>query len=137
MRIRKERIPAIEYMRGISMLGVVGIHVGSQYLVNNPTPNLQLLALYEIVTRFSVPIFFFISAFGLFYNLDLKEKFSYKAFMKRRFKTVLIPYLVWSIFYIAHYTLTLPYAYFIASVKLNRNFIFLAWHVINCISWSY
>lgn len=39
------------------MLGVVGIHVGSQYLMNNPTPNLQLLALYEIVTRFSVPIF--------------------------------------------------------------------------------
>ena len=63
MSIKKERVPAIEYMRGISMLGVVGIHVGSQYLMNNPTPNLQLLALYEIVTRFSVPIFFFISAF--------------------------------------------------------------------------
>ena len=106
MSIRKERIPAIEYMRGISMLGVVGIHVGSQYLTNNPTANLQLLALYEIVTRFSVPIFFFISAFGLFYNLDLNEKFSYKAFMKRRFKTVLVPYLVWSLFYMVHYTLT-------------------------------
>ena len=104
--IKKERVPAIEYMRGISMLGVVGIHVGSQYLMNNPTPNLQLLALYEIVTRFSVPIFFFISAFGLFYNLDLQEKFNYKNFMKRRFKTVLIPYLVWSIFYILHYTIT-------------------------------
>lgn len=104
--IKKERIPAIEYMRGISMLGVVGIHVGSQYLVNNPTPNLQLLALFEIATRFSVPIFFFISAFGLFYNLDLKEKFNYKSFMDRRFKTVLIPYLVWSAFYILHYTVT-------------------------------
>ena len=68
MSIKKERVPAIEYMRGISMLGVVGIHVGSQYLMNNPTPNLQLLALYEIVTRFSVPIFFFISCvqFSLF-----------------------------------------------------------------------
>ena len=88
------------------MLGVVGIHVGSQYLVNNPTPNLQMLAVYEIITRFAVPIFFFISAFGLFYNLDLQEKFSYKSFMQRRFKTVLIPYLVWSVFYIAHYTLT-------------------------------
>lgn len=105
MSIKKERIPAIEYMRGISMLGVVGIHVGSQYLMNNPTPNLQLLALYEVVTRFSVPIFFFISAFGLFYNLDLTEPFNYKMFMKRRFKTVLIPYLVWSAFYILHYTI--------------------------------
>ena len=109
MSIKKERVPAIEYMRGISMLGVVGIHVGSQYLMNNPTPNLQLLALYEIVTRFSVPIFFFISAFGLFYNLDLQEKFNYKNFMKRRFKTVLIPYLVWSIFYILHYKMPIKF----------------------------
>ncbi len=86
------------------MLGVVGIHIGSQYLTNNPTANLELLALFEIVTRFSVPIFFFISAFGLFYHLNLDEPFSYKSFMKRRFKTVLIPYLVWSLFYILLYT---------------------------------
>ena len=118
MSIKKERVPAIEYMRGISMLGVVGIHVGSQYLMNNPTPNLQLLALYEIVTRFSVPIFFFISAFGLFYNLDLQEKFNYKNFMKRRFKTVLIPYLVWSIFYILHYTITNQTLYLLHPLNL-------------------
>lgn len=118
MSIKKEIVPAIEYMRGISMLGVVGIHVGSQYLMNNPTPNLQLLALYEIVTRFSVPIFFFISAFGLFYNLDLQEKFNYKNFMKRRFKTVLIPYLVWSIFYILHYTITNQTLYLLHPLNL-------------------
>ena len=104
MNEKKQRIPAIEYMRGISMLSVVGIHVGSQYLTNNPTANLELLALYEIATRFSVPIFFFISAFGLFFNLNLSENFSYKSFMKRRFKTVLIPYLVWSLFYIVLYS---------------------------------
>ncbi len=104
IRVKKEWIPAIEYMRGISMLGVVGIHIGSQYLTYNPTANLELLALYEIVTRFSVPIFFFISAFGLFYHLDLKQEFSYRSFMKKRFKTVLIPYLVWSIFYMLEYT---------------------------------
>ncbi|WP_296898346.1 acyltransferase, partial [uncultured Megamonas sp.] len=118
MSMKKERVPAIEYMRGISMLGVVGIHVGSQYLMNNPTPNLQLLALYEIVTRFSVPIFFFISAFGLFYNLDLDDKFNYKNFMKRRFKTVLIPYLVWSVFYILHYTVTNQTLYLLHPLNL-------------------
>ena len=57
MSIKKERVPAIEYMRGISMLGVVGIHVGSQYLMNNPTPNLQLLALYEIEQDFQYLFF--------------------------------------------------------------------------------
>lgn len=101
--MKKERIPAIEYIRGISMLGVIGIHTGSQYL-SNPANNIHLIAGFEIFTRFSVPIFFFISAFGLFYNLDLSQPFRYKDFLRRRFQTVLAPYLVWSFFYIFHYT---------------------------------
>ena len=99
----KKHIPAIEYIRGVSMLGVVGIHVGSQYLAN-PSPNTALVALFEIVTRFAVPIFFFVSAFGLFYHLDIKAPLDYAAFFRRRAQTVLVPYLVWSIFYILHYT---------------------------------
>ncbi len=101
--MKKQRIPAIEYIRGISMLGVIGIHTGSQYL-SNPTSNIHLVAMFEIFTRFSVPIFFFISAFGLFYNLNLQDRFDYRDFMRRRFKTVLVPYLVWSLFYILQYT---------------------------------
>ncbi len=97
----RKRLPAIEYMRGISMLGVIGIHIGSQYL-SNPAANIHLVALFEIVTRFAVPIFFFISAFGLFYKLDLSTEFDYGQFLRRRFKTVLIPYLTWSLFYLAH-----------------------------------
>ncbi|MBQ3451480.1 MAG: acyltransferase [Selenomonadaceae bacterium] len=83
------------------MVGVVAIHVGSQYLLN-PTPNIHLVALFEIASRFSVPIFFFISAFGLFYRMDLAEPFEYGKFLRRRFKAVLIPYLLWSTFYLLH-----------------------------------
>lgn len=101
----KNRINAIEYIRGISMLGVIGIHTGSQYL-SNQFSNIHLVALFEVVTRFSVPIFFFVSAFGLLYNLNLNEKFNYVQFMKKRFKTVLIPYLSWSFIYLIHYTLS-------------------------------
>ncbi|MBR1578949.1 MAG: acyltransferase [Selenomonadaceae bacterium] len=102
MNVRdRKRLPAIEYMRGISMLGVIGIHIGSQY-ITNPLANVNLVALFEIVTRFAVPIFFFISAFGLFYRLDPDAPFDYKNFMRRRFKTVLIPYLAWSLFYLLH-----------------------------------
>ena len=97
---KKPRLPAIEYIRGISMMGVIGIHVGSQY-IGNPVSNVHLTALFEIFTRFSVPIFFFISAFGLFYNLNM-ENWSYSQFLKKRWKTVLIPYLVWSVFYLLH-----------------------------------
>ena len=98
---RKPRLAAIEYIRGISMMGVIGIHIGSQYIMN-PAANIHLVALFETFTRFSVPIFFFISAFGLFYNLDLTAPFDFRYFMKRRFKTVLVPYLVWSFFYLLH-----------------------------------
>ena len=59
--MKKPRLAAIEYIRGISMMGVIGIHVGSQYL-ENPSANLHLVALFDVFTRFSVPIFFFISA---------------------------------------------------------------------------
>ena len=97
----KPRLAAIEYIRAISMLGVIGIHVGSQYLMN-PAANIHLVALFEIVTRFSVPIFFFISAFGLFLNLNLNEPFNYSNFLRRRFKAVLIPYLIWSAIYLIH-----------------------------------
>ena len=99
--MKKPYLASIEYIRGISMLGVVAIHTGSQYLLN-PTPNFHLVALFEIVSRFSVPIFFFISAFGLFYRMNLAEPFEYRKFLRRRFKAVLIPYLIWSTLYLLH-----------------------------------
>lgn len=94
-----KKLPAIEYIRGIAMLGVIAIHTGAEYLTN-PAANIHLVACFEIITRFSIPIFFFISAFGLFYNFSFTEPFNYSAFLKRRMKAVLVPYLVWIIFYI-------------------------------------
>lgn len=99
----KEKIMAIEYIRGISMLGVIGIHTGA-YSLSNPKVNIHLFALLEITTRFSVPIFFFVSAFGLFISQDLTAKLNYSNFIARRLRTVLLPYIVWSILYMIHYT---------------------------------
>lgn len=99
--MNKPFLTSIEYIRGLAMLGVVAIHTGSQYLLN-PTPNIHLVALFEIVSRFCVPIFFFISAFGLFYRMNLAAHFEYGKFLRRRFKAVLIPYLLWSSLYLVH-----------------------------------
>ena len=101
MSSSKPRLFAVEAMRGISMMGVIGIHIGAEYLMN-PTPNLHLVALFDIGTRFSVPIFFLISAFGLFYGQNLSAPFSYRNFLVRRTRTVVIPYLTWSLFYLVH-----------------------------------
>ena len=98
---KRARVSAVEAIRGISMMGVIGIHIGAEYLAN-PSPNIHLVALFDIGTRFSVPIFFFISAFGLFYGQSPSAPFSYRDFLVRRGRAVMIPYLVWSLFYLIH-----------------------------------
>ncbi len=100
-----ERVKAVEYIRGAAMLGVVGIHTGA-YSLTGPEVNVHLFALLEIFTRFSVPIFFFVSAFGLFRQHRPGEPLDYAAFYRRRALTVLVPYLVWSLLYMWHYAAT-------------------------------
>lgn len=96
-----KRVPAIEYIRGVAMLGVVGIHTGA-YSLANPDVNIHLFALLEIFTRFTVPIFFFVSAFGLFCQHSSDEPLDYGRYFWRRGRTVLVPYVVWSLLYMLH-----------------------------------
>ena len=103
--MKKAFLPEITYMRGLCMLGVIGIHVGS-YALQNPFVNLQLISVLEILSRFAVPAFFFLSAFGLFYHTSVNDPFSYKDFMKRRIQVVLYPYIVWSLFYLLYTGIT-------------------------------
>lgn len=97
----KRFINSINYMRGLCMLGVIAIHVGSVAIVT-PTPNFGLIAVLEILSRFSVPSFFFLSAFGMFYSQPLDRPFCYADYLKRRIRTVLIPYIAWSVFYMLY-----------------------------------
>lgn len=97
----KRFIHSINYMRGLCMLGVIAIHIGSVAIVN-PSPNLGLVAVLEILSRFSVPAFFFLSAFGMFYSQPLQQPFIYTEYLKRRLRTVFIPYITWSLFYIVY-----------------------------------
>lgn len=97
----KRFIHSINYMRGLCMLGVIGIHVGS-VAIANPTPNLWLVAVLEILSRFSVPAFFFLSAFGMFCSQPLNQPFSYKDYLRRRLRTVFVPYIAWSLFYMVY-----------------------------------
>ena len=97
----KRFINSVNYMRGICMLGVIAIHIGSVALAN-PTPNLGLVAVLEILSRFSVPAFFFLSSFGLFCSHPLGQPFSYVSYLRRRLRTVFVPYLAWSLFYMTY-----------------------------------
>lgn len=91
----------ITALRGLSMLGVIAIHVGS-FALSNPLVSTQLIGFLEIATRFSIPAFFFLSAFGLCYQKENSSTFSYITFMKRRFDVVWMPYVVWSLLYLLY-----------------------------------
>ena len=90
----------VDRLRALSMLGVIGIHIGP-FVFASSTPRLDLFLLFQVFTRFAVPGFFFISGFGLFCNDALHKPFHYFSFIKKHLVTVGLPYFVWSFFYIA------------------------------------
>ena len=63
-----ERNQIIDDLRGICMLGVIGIHVGS-FVLEAPYPNSLLL---EILSRYSVPAFFLSPVMVYSANTDQK-----------------------------------------------------------------
>ena len=98
----------IDNLRGICMLGVIGIHIGSLALAPN---NFTLYLLLEILSRYSVPSFFFISGYGLACTdkgLLSGSRLNYIDFMKKRLRGAGLPYLSWSLFYILYFWLILP-----------------------------
>lgn len=97
-----QRITSIENIRGLAMLGVIGIHTGA-WSLSNPQANIHLFALLEIVSRFSVPIFFFITAFGIFYPTGRRAQ-ALQSLPIARIRSVLLPYLFWSLLYMTHYS---------------------------------
>ena len=98
----------IDNLRGICMLGVIVIHIGSLALAPN---NFTLYLLLEILSRYSVPSFFFISGYGLACTdkgLLSGSRLNYIDFMKKRLRGAGLPYLSWSLFYMLYFWLILP-----------------------------
>lgn len=98
----------IDNLRGICMLGVIGIHIGSLALAPN---NFTLYLLLEILSRYSVPSFFFISGYGLACTdkgLLSGSRLNNIDFMKKRLRGAGLPYLSWSLFYMLYFWLILP-----------------------------
>ena len=98
----------IDNLRGICMLGVIGIHIGSLALAPN---NFTLYLFLEILSRYSVPSFFFISGYGLVCTdkgLLSGSRLNYIDFMKKRLRGAGLPYLSWSLFYMLYFWLILP-----------------------------
>ncbi len=100
------RDPVIDNLRGICMLGVIAIHAGS---LAAEAGNFWLFIFLEVLSRYSVPSFFFISGYGLF--CGHKEGESYRSFIQKRLCGVGVPYLSWSLLYMAYFTFLYPAQY--------------------------
>lgn len=107
----------IDNIRGLCLLGVIGIHVGS---LAQSTGSFWLYTILEVLSRYSVPTFFFVSGYGLFCSdkkllalargEQAEESFNYISFLSKRFKASLLPYLSWSYLYQYYFERTLGYA---------------------------
>ncbi|MNO67471.1 putative poly-beta-1,6-N-acetyl-D-glucosamine export protein [compost metagenome] len=99
--MKKAKLEEIEILRGIAFLAVVLQHIIAGIFYQ---PGLSPLTLNVATTllgliRFAVPLFVFITGVVLFYNYDAKV--NYKDFLLKRFKQVIVPYLIWTVFYYA------------------------------------
>lgn len=54
----------------------------------------------HIISRVAVPSFFVISGYLFFYKTDFFDKATYFKKITKRFRTVMIPYLIWNILYV-------------------------------------
>ncbi|BBH19544.1 acyltransferase [Paenibacillus baekrokdamisoli] len=100
---KRPKIDHIELFRGLAILAVLLIHVTSYPIILLPMHS-TLYPLYHIVNTFShfaVPAFIFLSALGMFYQYDDTRKPNWYSFYFKRFKVIIIPYVLWSFFYYA------------------------------------
>lgn len=99
---KKNRMPELDYVRVLAMIGVVVIHVTGAFVYQDSAHTLggmNLAFLLNQVVRFAVPIFMVLS--GL--SLGFGEVRSCGQFWKARFIKLLPPYLVWSLLYWGFY----------------------------------
>ena len=98
----------------LSMIGIVFLHAkfirsrwNETLIENDPiswTSNFFQLLISEQITRLCVPLFFVISGYFFFKNYDGSIQ-AYYIKLKSRYKTILIPYLFWCLFWFAIYNL--------------------------------
>ncbi|RXZ83327.1 acyltransferase [Paenibacillaceae bacterium] len=105
---KKEKIPELQIVRAMAIIGVLSVHSTSYATVNMTDSSYYFIYnFFNIFMKFGTPTFIFLSSFVLFYNyysrpLDAKL---FGNFYKKRLLYILIPYLLFSVFYFAlmHY----------------------------------
>ncbi|WNQ11528.1 acyltransferase [Paenibacillus aurantius] len=103
--MRKERITELETVRALAILAVLVIHVTASGTVELPSGGVSrgIYLVLNKLSNFSVPAFVLMSGLVLFYRYgDDWGKGQAAAFYRKRLQYIVLPYLVWSGFYIVY-----------------------------------
>lgn len=91
------RLQYVDSMRVIGMFSIILIHVTSIFLPSNS--NAYIL---NQLSRFGVPIFFILSGIALYYNYPIISRNNLFKYYKKRFISIVIPYLLWILIYFVY-----------------------------------
>ncbi len=95
----KKRIESMDILKSLSTLAVIMIHVSASAINNSQfdTNIYKFSLMLNQLSRFSVPVFIFLSGMGL--TLSYKKKESYLKYELHRLNKVVPEYLLWSSIY--------------------------------------
>jgi len=96
--MKRHYLKYIAYLQIIGILLVVFGHSFHEYPDSNHGHNLLI---YKMMYTFRMPLFLFVSGFLMVYTTRLKGAMDWKAFVKGKFKRLLIPYFVLSLIVLA------------------------------------
>lgn len=108
MQIDKLQSEAINFLRFPLIVGVVFIHnyspiaFGGEVMVDAPFFHVFSELFSQVIGRVVVPLFFFISGFLFFYRTNFNAQV-YTTKLKKRIRSLLIPYLFWNISFLVFY----------------------------------
>lgn len=103
------RIEEASFIKGVAILGVILIHVTAFSLRHTePLTEGGLFFVINQMGRFSVPVFFMISGLLLFHRYYHNDEFLASVFFKRRGLYIVVPYFIWSVFYLVYSWLAHP-----------------------------
>lgn len=88
------RLEEFDFIRAIAALSVIAIHITASVATKNP-----IAYYWNQSIRYAVPIFILLSGFLLFYSDNKKEQLSFKVFIEKRMKKIVIPYIIWHTFF--------------------------------------
>lgn len=104
--VTKERIDETNIIRGIACLAVILVHItASPAITLNPgSIHSIVFTLLNRGAKFTTPTFVFLSGLTLFYSYGERD-LKYGRFLKKRFSSTLIPYIIWSTIYFLYFYL--------------------------------